>query len=651
MARDKREIRERRPRVLSAVTLRLSLLMGAVWLIMMFCITMAAVLNLKEVIVEDIHTILARDGRYTSISEALEYDDGTPGYLEYYIWDSIYWESRYTRYMSYDNEVINVLRDVEIQYEPATVVIYKEGEAPYESGDYIYFYYITEDEWDAGSDYGEMGARALLDEDILPKEDRERVQELFRGMQMELIRVTGPMEGQEITPWLIEYQPYSWEDEETSQEWQTLLRREGEMPADAVTLYSYRFDLCLYDKDTGSIKVNGTEYENMLAMAEAAASEGYLKMKEGIYTTLADFQKETLTEVIRVDVDVFYDERNWQYSEENPSPPLALYKVTAIRAKPLLAAVRSLRNVYIVSFLICLVGVLAMRKKIKVQLTDVVETVAQNLGTGERPVYSPKDPPLKWREPHELYDRYLDTNNLLRNRGDEIKRLQTALDYAKNAEEQRRTLTSNMAHELKTPLAIVRSHAEGLLEGIEGDRRQEYLEAIVSETDRMDGMILRMLELSRLEAGRVKLQREEFRLDELVEETLVRYQPSITGKGLTLEKDLSATVVSADRERVEEIIENLLTNAVKYCRQNGGIKISCRQRNRGGGELTVYNDADPLTEEAIERVWEPFYRVSSSRTDRGTGLGLPIVRGLVELHGGETYVRNTDGGVEFGFRI
>ncbi len=656
MGKRGRKIKERRrPRAIAAVTWRLSLLTGIIWIALTFAITITETLNIREIMCEDMHETLTYDSRHQWLGEALKNDVNPAGYLEYEMWDAINWDNHYSRYIEYDNGLLNVLRDVDIEYDSASVITDAEGNLMYESCDYIYFKYATKEEWEAGTDGYEIPmerySRAILDGDILPQEEREQLERTLNYINAPFIRVTGVMEGQEITPWLIEYLIDAWDSDEEAQQWQTVLQRPGDMPEGAVTLYSSLYDVSIYDEFTGEVRINGTEYGSVLDMAEYAASPEYLYTEYGMFSGLPEFQKETLTEVVRTGCFYYYDYSGWEPSEETPNPPLALIKVTAMRGRPLAEAVKSLRNLYIVSLIICIIGTLALRNRIRSQLTNVVETVAEGLREKGRPVYSPGSRPPDWREPYELIDVYRDTANLLQNKEDKIKRLQTALDYAKNAEEQRRTLTSNMAHELKTPLAIVRSHAEGLLEGIAGERRQEYLEAIVSETDRMDGMILRMLELSRLEAGRVKLQREEFRLDELVEETLVRYQPSITGKGLTLEKDLPATVVSADRERVEEIIENLLTNAVKYCRQNGVIKVSCQQVGRGDGEFTVYNDADFLSDEATERIWEPFYRVSSSRTDRGTGLGLPIVRGLVELHGGEVYVRNTDGGVEFGFRI
>ena len=92
----------------------------------------------------------------------------------------------------------------------------------------------------------------------------------------------------------------------------------------------------------------------------------------------------------------------------------------------------------------------------------------------------------------------------------EITRLNTALTYAKTAEENRRQMTSHIAHELKTPLAVVHSYAEGLQEHIAEDKRDKYIDVILSETERMDAMVLEMLDLSRLEAGKVKLSRDQF---------------------------------------------------------------------------------------------------------------------------------------------
>ena len=104
----------------------------------------------------------------------------------------------------------------------------------------------------------------------------------------------------------------------------------------------------------------------------------------------------------------------------------------------------------------------------------------------------------------------VDDLTLLQLQKSEITRLNTALDYAKTAEENRRQMTSNIAHELKTPLAVIHSYAEGLRERVAEEKRDRYLEVILSETERTDGMVLELLDLSRLEAGKVKLARETF---------------------------------------------------------------------------------------------------------------------------------------------
>ena len=234
---------------------------------------------------------------------------------------------------------------------------------------------------------------------------------------------------------------------------------------------------------------------------------------------------------------------------------------------------------------------------------------------------------------------------------DETKRLSTALEYARTAEQDRRQMTSNIAHELKTPLAVIHSYAEGLREHIAEEKRDKYLDVILSEAERADAMVLEMLDLSRLEAGKVKLTRSGFSLAELARSVFARFDMAAEAKGLEVVFDFpEALTVTADEGRIAQVIENYAANAVKYTPEGGHIRVSAR-RIPSGTRFAVENDSPPLSAEALEKVWESFYRADESRSGGGTGLGLAIAKSIIELHGGTCEVRNTQTGVEFGFVI
>lgn len=221
------------------------------------------------------------------------------------------------------------------------------------------------------------------------------------------------------------------------------------------------------------------------------------------------------------------------------------------------------------------------------------------------------------------------------------------LTYAQAAEEHRRTFTSHMAHELKTPLAVIHSYAQGLQEHIAEDKREKYLATICSEAERMNGMVLELLNLSRLEAGRVKLRRETFSLSQLTRSTLEKLAPSLEAKGLRLSTALEDPApVLADRGRMAQVVENLLTNAVKYTPAGGEIGVEVTQTGQHT-TLRLSNDCPPISQEELEQLFEPFYRREDAAPGEGTGLGLAIVRHIVQLHGGSCTAQATPSGVQF----
>lgn len=237
----------------------------------------------------------------------------------------------------------------------------------------------------------------------------------------------------------------------------------------------------------------------------------------------------------------------------------------------------------------------------------------------------------------------------------EMTRMETALDYARDAEENRKQLISNITHELKTPLAVIHSYAEGLQSGIAAEKKEHYVEVILDEADRMDAMVLQMLELSRLEAGRVKITLDSFSFSELLQYVAEKFQPLLDAKNLTLQLSLAELLtIHASESRLEQVLTNYLSNAVRYTPCGGQIVIraACNQKELF---FDITNTAPHLSEEGLEKVYDSFYREETSRSTKSTGLGLAIVKGIISLHGGECYVSNTEldgkSAVHFGFRI
>ncbi len=217
--------------------------------------------------------------------------------------------------------------------------------------------------------------------------------------------------------------------------------------------------------------------------------------------------------------------------------------------------------------------------------------------------------------------------------------------------ERERNFTRAAAHELKTPLAVLRAHAEALQEDIDPQKRDAYLAVVLDEADRMAALTGNLLELSRLEGG-TPLKQEPVELAALVREVFDRLALPMEQKGLSVTMETAETWVSGDSERLREVVDNLATNVLRYCPNGKAVRVTLTQEGDMAC-LRVYNEGEPIPEDDLPHLWEPFYRVdrSRSRQSGGTGLGLAIVRATVAAHGGTCTVENVPGGVAFGVRL
>lgn len=217
--------------------------------------------------------------------------------------------------------------------------------------------------------------------------------------------------------------------------------------------------------------------------------------------------------------------------------------------------------------------------------------------------------------------------------------------------ERERSFTRAAAHELKTPLAILRTHAEALQEDIAPEKRGQYLNVILEESDQMTGLVGRLLELSRLESG-VSLKWEPVELSALVREVWNPLNLQLEQKEITLTLELEEFQIAGDQARLKEAIENLASNALRYCVPGGRIQVRL-ERHVSQASLSVYNDGTTIPAEDLPHLFEPFYRGDKARShdSGGTGLGLAIVRAAVVAHGGDCCVENRERGVCFQLRL
>ncbi|HET9940659.1 MAG TPA: HAMP domain-containing sensor histidine kinase, partial [Candidatus Eisenbacteria bacterium] len=242
-----------------------------------------------------------------------------------------------------------------------------------------------------------------------------------------------------------------------------------------------------------------------------------------------------------------------------------------------------------------------------------------------------------------IHDQSGDEIGRVAQRFDEMtENLADAKRRVEETAEQRKRLFADITHELATPLTSIRGYAETLVDpgvGTSDEERSKYLHGILEESRRMDQLIKDLFELARLEAGATPLARERIDLAALSKNTIDRFEPRFHAAGLEVswrrEGD-DATIV-ADGRRMEQVVENLLTNELRYVPSGGTVEVTLASAN-GRVRLAVSDDGHGIAPEDRERVFERFYRAEHARPagseDKGSGLGLAIVREIVERHGG-----------------
>ncbi|HLJ61255.1 MAG TPA: ATP-binding protein [bacterium] len=218
----------------------------------------------------------------------------------------------------------------------------------------------------------------------------------------------------------------------------------------------------------------------------------------------------------------------------------------------------------------------------------------------------------------------------------------------RQAERLRRELTANVSHELRTPLTSIKGFAETLLGGAMADEDtcRRFLTIIDNEASRLMKLVDDLMDLSRLESRAVAMEPAPVRLDHLVGEAIGRMRPQADRHHVTLRPAaLAPEVVMADRDRILQVLTNLLDNAIKFTPEGGAVEVSIHPDN-GGAAFTIADSGRGIPEEHLPRIFERFYRVerSRSREEGGTGLGLAIAKHIVDAHGGRITAQSRPGG-------
>ena len=246
-----------------------------------------------------------------------------------------------------------------------------------------------------------------------------------------------------------------------------------------------------------------------------------------------------------------------------------------------------------------------------------------------------------------------------------IKQLQKSnIELEKDIEEKskiddmRKQFISDVSHELKTPIALIQGYAEGLIENVSTDEesRRFYAEVILDETNKMDRLVKQLLELMKLEYGKKEFNNEKFDINELINEVIRKCEVMLQKNNIQVEFESKKPIyVWADEFYIEQVVKNYFTNAIKHTEEIGNnkkIKITVKQLN-DKMRITVFNTGKTIPEEDLTRIWGRFYKVDSSRNrqDGGTGIGLALVKAIMNNYQNEYGVNNKKDGVEFYFDV
>lgn len=243
-------------------------------------------------------------------------------------------------------------------------------------------------------------------------------------------------------------------------------------------------------------------------------------------------------------------------------------------------------------------------------------------------------------------------NELSERLNSHILQLERDIEKEKQLEHTRKEFIAGVSHELKTPLSVIQSCLAVLKDGVAGHKRDYYFAAMEEEVNGMILSIADMLELAKYESGTYKMQQEPFEIGHAIERVCGKLAPELADKRLRLSTRMAQAEVVANRHRIEQVLVNFLTNAIRYTPVGESILVTAAEE-ADSVKVSVENRGVHIPEAQLEKVWDRFYRGEPSRNPStgGTGLGLAIAKKILELHGLPFGVANTADGVLFYFYL
>lgn len=202
---------------------------------------------------------------------------------------------------------------------------------------------------------------------------------------------------------------------------------------------------------------------------------------------------------------------------------------------------------------------------------------------------------------------------------------------------------SSVSHELKTPLAVIDNYAAALSDpNLDKEHREKYSKTLISVSHRLSDLVTNILKLNKLENQEIKPDIYKFNLSDVLEECILRFEEKIEEKGIILECDLQDVFVNSSPSLLEIVFSNLVSNAVKFTEQGGVVSVNLSEQN-GSAVVTVSDTGCGMTREVGMRIFEKFYQGDTSHSGEGNGLGLPLVKKVIDILGGEISVTSEVG--------
>ncbi len=239
--------------------------------------------------------------------------------------------------------------------------------------------------------------------------------------------------------------------------------------------------------------------------------------------------------------------------------------------------------------------------------------------------------------------------------GEVSRAFNSMVDALQTMEGQRKGFVANVSHELRSPITSIAGYLQGMLDGtIPQPEHQKYMQVVYDETQRLTRLIRDLLDLSRIESGNIPMNPVDFNINELMRRVLIKFEGRLDEKNMEVEADFAdePCMVHADVDRIEQVVSNLVDNAIKFCGQYG--KLTLRTRWEGDCcAVAVADDGVGIDEKDLPHVFDRFYTVDKAHTSgKGTGLGLSIVRQILLQHGHDISVESARGeGTRFIFSL